>query len=276
MISQASLEDYAGASLMRDKHVLYVSPHHLLRPFISSYTISFPSVQTMSDAYAVLPSASSTLVLAVAQNKMISSLRGTNTRVCHVGAFANKMKLLFLVEFHPGGLYPFIRVDQSELLDSSFMLGELDNTLEQALVDTLLESESIDSLLNAVNRILIYKLKAYSINMAVSAIISRIISQHGKVSAKELSSDFNYSEKQIRRLFLTHIGTSPKTFSRVVRVNYALKHLQNKPGSFADVAVQAGFFDQPHFNHDFKLICGLTPQDYLKDMSVFYNDSFKM
>ncbi|MEK3794268.1 helix-turn-helix transcriptional regulator [Paenibacillus sp. FSL R7-0204] len=276
MISQTSLEGYKGASLIRDKHFLYVSPHLLLRPFISSYTISTPTVQTMSNEYAVLPSASSTLVLSVTHHNIISSLRGTNTKVCHVGAFANKLKLLFLIEFHPGGLHPFIKADQSELLDASFMLDQLDKTLKQALEDILLESESIDSLLNTVNRIFIHRLYARPISKDVSAIMNSIISKHGNVSAKRLSSEFYYSEKHIRRLFLRHIGTSPKMFSRIVRVNYALKLLQNKPEPFTEVAVQAGFFDQPHFNKDFKLLCGLTPQDYLKNMSVFYNDSFKM
>lgn len=83
------------------------------------------------------------------------------------------------------------------------------------------------------------------------------------------SSTYLTAAKQISRLFFRHVGTSPKMFSRIVRANYALRLLQNQPQRSADVAAQAGFFDQPHFIHDFKMICGLTPQEYRRNMSVF-------
>lgn len=85
----------------------------------------------------------------------------------------------------------------------------------------------------------------------------------------------HYSEKHIRRLFLQHIGTSPKKFSRIVRINYASWLLQEDPLYFPDVIEKAGFFDQAHFIHDFKDIFNLTPSEYINNKSVFYNtDSF--
>jgi hypothetical protein len=74
----------------------------------------------------------------------------------------------------------------------------------------------------------------------------------------------------------TSIGRVFSPGTLIFLVNYALRLLQSKPQCSADVAVQAGFFDQPHFIHDFKAVCGLTPQEYKQNMSVFYNDRFKM
>lgn len=110
----------------------------------------------------------------------------------------------------------------------------------------------------------------------ITAIMRNILMRHGEVSMRELSDDVHYSQKHLSRLFLHHVGTSPKMFSRVVRVNYALKLMQNLPTTFTDVAAQAGYFDHPHFIHEFQTICGLTPKEYKQNMSIFYNDSFKM
>lgn len=276
MISHECLAMYKGRVLVRGERFLYVSPHVLLRPFIANYTISFPTVETMPDEYTILPTASSTLVLSVTRHNILSSLRGTNTKVCPVGAHANKMELLLLIEFHPGGLFPFMKEDQSELLDSYVPMEDLDRTLKRELEEELLQSESAASLIDAVNRIFMKRLNRGLADTSASAIMNHIIRQQGNVGARELSSEFFYSEKHIRRLFLKQIGTSPKMFARIVRVNYALHLLRSKPGYFSVVALQAGFFDQSHFIRDFKLICGVTPQDYMRKMSVFYNDSFKM
>ncbi len=106
--------------------------------------------------------------------------------------------------------------------------------------------------------------------------IEKILIHNGSISMSEISAQFFYSEKHIRRLFLQYVGTTPKTFSRIVRVNYALRLLNNSPAHLIDIAMEAGFFDQPHFIHDFKTICGISPQAYIQNMSVFYNDEFKM
>lgn len=259
MISQESIKCYQGISLSHGSNFLYIPPP-----------------QTMPDEYTILPTASSTLIISVNTDSIISGLRGVNTKACNVGAHANKMKLLLLIEFHPGGLYPFIQIDQFELFDSSFMLDELDKTLTQTLENELMKSERIEALVEALDRIFVARLTDCHTGKGISAIMHNIVKRHGNINTQELSSEFCYSEKQIRRLFLHHVGTSPKMFSRIVRANYALRLMQKKPTHLTDVAVQAGFFDQPHFIHDFKMICGLTPQEYRRNMSVFYNDQFKM
>ncbi len=276
MISQESIACYKGISLSHGSNFLFIPPHFLLQPYIANYTISFPTSKTMPDEYTILPTASSTLTISVSSDRIIGGIRGVNTKACNVGAYANKLKLLLLIEFHPGGLYHFIRVDQFELVDSSFMLDELDKMLAKTLENELTKAEGIETLVEALDRIFVTRLRDCHSGKGISAFMHNIFNRHGNISTRELSSAFCYSEKQIHRLFMRHIGTSPKMFSRIVRVNYALRLLQQRPQRISEVAVQAGFFDQPHFIHDFKTICGVTPQGYKQNMSVFYNDRFKM
>lgn len=230
----------------------------------------------MPDEYTILPTASSTLVLSVTNDTIISAVRGVNTIACNVGSYANRMKLLLLIEFRPGGLFPFIKIDQTELADASFSLNDLDHTLKQPLEDVLIRSNSIGSVVTALNGILIDRLASYQSNHIIVPFLQLIVRRHGNIGTHSLSREFCYSEKHIRRLFLQHVGTGPKAFSRIVRTNYALQLIQKRQRSFAAVASEAGFFDESHFIRDFEAICGLTPLEYEKKMSVFYNDVYKL
>lgn len=274
MISQKSIECYQGILLSRGNDFLYVPPHILLQPYISCYTITFP--REMANEYTILPTASSTMVISLSTNNIFSSLRGVNTKACNVGAHANKMKFLLLIEFRSGCLYPFINVDQYELTNNSFKLNELDKTLTQSIESELIKSERIEDLIEALDKIFITRLLDYDTGKDITTMMNRITLQNGNISMRELSSESYYSEKHIRRLFLQYVGTTPKIFSRIVRVNYAIRLLQSNPTHLIGVATRAGFFDQPHFIHDFKTICGLSPQEYIQNMSLFYNDEFKM
>lgn len=274
MISQRYIELFQGISLCKGNDFINIPPHHILKPYISCYTITIP--MEMSSEYTILPTASSTIVISVSTNSVCSNLRGVNTKACNVGAHANRMKLLLLIEFHSGCLYPFIHTDQYELIDNSFELYDLDKMLAQSIERELIKSECIEDLVEALDTIFITRLSNICTGKGIAAITNRIFTHCGNISMRDLSEEFCYSEKHIRRLFLQYVGISPKVFSRIVRVNYTLRLLQNNPTQLIDTAIQAGFFDQPHFNHDFKMICGISPKEYIQNMSLFYNDLFKM
>lgn len=276
MIAKDSIAGYHGITFERGGSYLYLPPHPLLRPCISHYTFSFPTPQTMPDEYTVLPSASSTLTMCVGDDGVRIALRGVDTKALRVGAHANKLKLLVLIEFMPGGMRPFLPVDQWELADSSFTMDELDGSLKAALEREPMEAGSVAALVAALDGIFLSRLREHDADVRIAAMLRHICLRHGSVDAQGLSSTFNYSTKQLRRLFRHHVGVSPKTFSRIVRVNHALRRMQRHPQSFADVALEAGYFDQPHMIHDFKRICGVAPQTYLQNMSLFYNDTYKL
>ena len=274
MINLKNIENYQGKFLKRGFDFLYIPPHSVLQPYISCYTISFPI--DMPDEYTILPTASSTIVVSVDSNHIYNILRGVNTKASNVGNHANKMKLLLLIEFKPGGLYPFLNVDQLELVDNSFALNDIDNTLTQTIENELIKSSTIETLIHALDELFVTLLIKRNNSKGILAMTNLIMNQNGEISVKDLSATCHYSERQIRRLFLQYIGTSPKMFARIVRMNHAVHLIQNTPANLMSVTMQAGYFDQPHFIHDFKSICGITTMDYIQNMSVFYNDEFKM
>jgi AraC-like DNA-binding protein len=173
-------------------------------------------------------------------------------------------------------LYPFISVGQAELVDSSYSLNELDKKLMKTIELELEKSRQIGTLIEALDKIFISRLINSQILFDFSPIMKNIIKQHGIVNMDNVSLPFYYSERQARRLFLRYVGINPKKLTRIVRANYALRLIKNERNSFLDVMERAGYFDQSHFIHEFKIIHGITPQEYKQKMSVFYNDNTKM
>ena len=78
---------------------------------------------------------------------------------------------------------------------------------------------------------------------------------------------FGVSARHLRRLTSLHLGLTPRAFAKVFRFQRALKSMTVE----ADANVWANFYyDQPHFNRDFKLMSGVTPSEF-RNMSVLYN-----
>jgi AraC-like DNA-binding protein len=95
----------------------------------------------------------------------------------------------------------------------------------------------------------------------VFASIHQIIESRGLVDVRRLSSDFCLSHRQFERKFKEFSGFSPKTYSRIIRFQTALKEYGSNK-SLTDIAHQCGYYDQSHFINDFKEFSGYNPKVY--------------
>jgi AraC-like DNA-binding protein len=74
-----------------------------------------------------------------------------------------------------------------------------------------------------------------------------------------------YSHRQFIVLFRRAVGLTPKLYCRLLRFQQALKHTVADPSaSLVDLAIEAGYSDQPHFTREFREFAGLTPEQYRK------------
>lgn len=132
----------------------------------------------------------------------------------------------------------FIQTTYSTALDTSLLQQQLDTYFSQVIQTTSFDFDPrfYDALL--------YIMK----NQGVVA------------AATDLQT--GVSPRQLRRLFNQYVGTSPKTFSKIVRFQHILnakpsqQSLRQNP-LFYDV----GYYDQAHFIKDFKTLYGVTPTE---------------
>jgi methylphosphotriester-DNA--protein-cysteine methyltransferase len=59
------------------------------------------------------------------------------------------------------------------------------------------------------------------------------------------------------------VGVAPKQFAFITKMKGVVARALNNQ-SMTDIAFDAGYYDQPHFNKDFKLFTGQTPTEFMK------------
>lgn len=90
-----------------------------------------------------------------------------------------------------------------------------------------------------------------------------IIHRNGFISISELASVACLSQSHMRKQFNEAVGMSPKEYSKILRINFIAKHLENNPESnLTRLSYDLGYFDQSHFIKDFKSVTGSSPKKY--------------
>jgi AraC-like DNA-binding protein len=86
----------------------------------------------------------------------------------------------------------------------------------------------------------------------------------GTASIGDLAAEIGCSRKRLIALFRDQVGQTPKTVARILRFNRVVKLLgaDNAMG-WAELAYDGGYYDQAHFNRDFRDFAGCTPSEYL-------------
>lgn len=87
-----------------------------------------------------------------------------------------------------------------------------------------------------------------------------IYDKKGQVSIKELTKMINYSSRTLTRRYDNVIGINPKLFCRIVRFQNTLYSIKDKKNlDWKIVALDNGYYDQPHLIKEFKFFCGASP-----------------
>lgn len=89
--------------------------------------------------------------------------------------------------------------------------------------------------------------------------IALILKHAGNVDVeKDLTTGI--SVRQLRRLFDYYIGTTPKTFCKVIRFQWTISsEFSGKSASESNDFFDAGYYDQSHFIKEFRQFYGTTP-----------------
>jgi AraC-like DNA-binding protein len=94
----------------------------------------------------------------------------------------------------------------------------------------------------------------------------RLQESAGAVSVGRLAGQLGWSRKHLIAQFREQVGLPPKALARVLRFDRAITMLEqdHAPGR-ADIAYRCGYYDQAHFNRDFRSFAGITPSQLLRD-----------
>jgi AraC-like DNA-binding protein len=90
----------------------------------------------------------------------------------------------------------------------------------------------------------------------------RLIETDGALPIGALATELGWSRRHFAATFHRELGMPPKAVARLLRFERALERLR-AGADLGDVALDSGYYDQAHFNRDFRRFAGRTPTEYL-------------
>ena len=92
----------------------------------------------------------------------------------------------------------------------------------------------------------------------------------GAVQVRALPHALGITRRQLERIYAEHVGLTPKMACRVARVRSAMDRIRRDPRSAGSrLALDCGWYDQPHMIRDFRLIAETTPAAYAREVANF-------
>jgi AraC-like DNA-binding protein len=176
------------------------------------------------------------------------------------------------VSFKPGGAFPFFKLPAGELQDADVSLESLWGGEARYLREQLLEAETPEARFAMLERALLHRVtkpleRHPAVGFAVESFQRR---PHRAISG--VTDQIGLSERRFIQVFADQVGLTPKLFCRVQRFQRVLRHIANaKDIDWTQIALRCGYFDQAHFNHDFRAFSGINPSCYLAKKTHFQN-----
>jgi AraC-like DNA-binding protein len=88
---------------------------------------------------------------------------------------------------------------------------------------------------------------------------SRLEETRGRIAVGALAAELGCSRRHLAARFRDHVGVPPKAAARVLRFHHAIERLRDGGDRWADVALDCGYYDQPHLNREFRELAGVPP-----------------
>jgi AraC-like DNA-binding protein len=170
----------------------------------------------------------------------------------------------FLIDFKPGGAYPFLTVPLDELRREVVLLDALWGRSASELHERLATAPTLSSQFTLLEQALLAHLAATPHGLAtIRVAIEQIAQQRGSISIRRLASELGFSQKHLITQFRRLVGAPPKELARLIRFREILRNLEiAQPVRWTQIARHFRYSDQSHFNRDFSRFTGLTPTDY--------------
>ena len=132
--------------------------------------------------------------------------------------------------------------------------------------NVLADEHSIQRQFVAVERFLSRRIQPQNetaISPQIEAAVDLIRRSEGRASVAAIARHAAMSQSALERHFRAAVGATPKTVSRLARLQHICR-LWDAGKTLTEIAFAAGYSDQPHMVHDFRLFTGASPAAFFR------------
>jgi AraC-like DNA-binding protein len=160
------------------------------------------------------------------------------------------------IRFRPGGAGALLGIRLEGTADREV---RIDAAVARALLAALRRSPSVEARLDAA--LAWVTARGAAAAPTTGPAVTRILRAKGQVRVEELARGLGVSRRRLERQIARELGVTPKCYARIVRLNGVLAAMdEGERGRAVDLALEAGYFDQPHLLREFRSLAGRSPR----------------
>ncbi|MFN8641542.1 MAG: AraC family transcriptional regulator [Candidatus Binatia bacterium] len=168
------------------------------------------------------------------------------------------------LRLRPAGAYALVARPMAAVSDLTLNLDDLVGRVARELAERVHGAASVVERFRLVHDWVRARLAASRpLQPAVAWSAAQLERHAGAVPIAALRAETGVSKSHLVAAFRQQIGFSPKRYARILRFRRALTLLHEGALPAVEVALAAGYYDQPHMVTDFRAMAGMTPRQFL-------------
>lgn len=174
---------------------------------------------------------------------------------------------LFGVRVRPSVFLLTHKIPATALDGQCISLQDLFGYEGERLTEKILKSDTLPEFVYILSNFLMQKTNDLPLKyQSVEKWLSQTNFLSRDVSIKEIC----LSQRQFERNFKEFTGFSLRKYTKIKRFERVFQYLQNTKNkeNLTEIAYRFGYYDQAHFNRDFKAFTGRSPKFLLKDLKM--------
>jgi len=254
-------------------HYWRVQPDPRLRAFVQCYWVMKGARSIVPSKELLIPDGYSEIVLNLDKTgferwKLDDPARQTSMRHSYViggrshsiGTYSNETMRLAGVKLDPRVLRSLIRTELSAFRDETLRLSDLGFAPLLELEDAAANLRTAEEIIALLDRFFLKTLRdPVPARDAVDALLQRIHDDRGSTSIMRWASDARIDARRLERGFCAATGMTPKQYARVIRFKGTYRQIISRGNTTPLTAQLDGFYDQSHFNREFRHFTGVAP-----------------
>lgn len=175
---------------------------------------------------------------------------------------------IFGVKLYPHAIPALLSIPALKFTNESADIVSLLGREGVELAEKVFSADSFQEKISVVSVFFAQKIRQQQKYPCIEDAMMQVRQAKGQVYIPELIRKSSLSERQFERKFKEMAGFSLQSYARIVRFEAIVRSFSGNRVRLTELALDYGYFDQSHFNRDFKKFTGFTPLQYQRSLEV--------